>query len=258
MELKHFLLEERDGIGIITIHRPEVRNALNTDCQRELIRLMEWANQQEHLGALIITGSGVKAFAAGADIAAIQTRTMTDVLEGVFPKAFQAVAQCDKPVIAAINGAAYGGGCELAVAADIRIAAENAKFAFPEVGIGIMPGGGGTQRLAKLIGLGRAKEMIMTGRVMSAAEALQTGLVTQVVAQDKLMDEAICTAQRILEKGPLAVRMAKKVVGMALSTDEESGRLLELFSYCMLMASHDRLEGCTAFLEKRMPKFTGR
>jgi len=161
-------------------------------------------------------------------------------------------------VIAAVNGAAYGGGCELAMAADIRIASENAKFALPEVGLGLMPGGGGTQMLSSLVGIGRAKEIIFTGRTVNAEEALQIGLVTGVFQREHLLEEALKIAGKLLEKGPFALRMAKKVINLSLSTDMESGKLLELFGYCMLTASEDRVEGINAFLEKRKPDFMGK
>ena len=255
--MKNFLFDLHDGIALLTINRPEVRNALNTECQLELIDFIDQVNHREDIKAVIITGTGEKAFAAGADIAGLKDRTMVTVLEGVFPKAFKCISECEKPVIAAVNGSAFGGGCELALASDIRIASENAKFCLPELGIGIMPGGGGSRRLARIIGEGRAKEIILTGRVVRAEEAFSIGLVSKVVPGDQLIDAATETAKMILEKGPLAVRLEKKVLNMALSSDEESARLMELFSYCMLIASEDRLEGMNAFLEKRKPQFKG-
>jgi enoyl-CoA hydratase len=194
---------------------------------------------------------------AGADIGALKGRTMVGVLGGVAQGVLRKLAACEKPVIAAVNGLALGGGCELAMACDIRIASENAKFGLPELGLGIIPGAGGTQRLAKLVGLGRAKEMVLTGRAIGAQEALQYGLVTQVVTMSELKQAVMDTAMAIMSKGPLAVRLAKKAVAASLSTDEESGMLLELLSYAVAIASEDRVEGMTAFLEKRAPDFKG-
>jgi enoyl-CoA hydratase len=163
-----------------------------------------------------------------------------------------------KPIIAAVNGFAFGGGCELALACDIRIASENASFALPELNLGILPGAGGTQRLSKIIGLGRAKEIILTGRSITAEEALRYGLVSKVAPLDKLMESAQETARMILAKGPLAVRLAKKCISASLSTDQDAGMFMELLSIGVLFSSEDRMEGVNAFLEKRRPKFQGK
>ncbi|MCL1816974.1 MAG: enoyl-CoA hydratase-related protein [Clostridiales bacterium] len=258
MEFKNFLYEMSDGVVVFTVNRPEVRNALNTECWEEIGRFVDQINMDQEVKLAIITGAGEKAFVAGADISAIKQRTMVDALTGIGQNVLRRLAACEKPVIAAVNGLAFGGGCELAMACDIRIASENAKFGLPELGLGIIPGAGGTQRLAKLVGLGRAKEMILTGRAITAQEALQMGLVTKVTPPGELMAAVGETAKAILAKGPLAVRLAKKAVAAALSTDEESGMLLELLSYTIAVASEDRTEGATAFLEKRVPDFQGK
>lgn len=258
MEFKYFLYEVINGVAVFTVNRPEVRNALNTECWEEIGRFADHINAAEDVKLAVITGAGEKAFVAGADINSLKERTMVSVLGGMVQGVLRRLSACEKPVIAAINGAAFGGGCELAMACDIRIAAENAKFGLPELGLGVIPGAGGTQRLARLIGLGRAKEMILTGRQVTAQEAFQMGLVTQVVPSAVLMDAVMETAGTILSKGPLAVRLAKKVVDISLSTDDESGMLLELLSYAVAIASEDRLEGAAAFLEKRPPDFRGK
>lgn len=258
MEFNHFLYEVRDGIAVFTVNRPEVRNALNTECWEEIGRFADHINTDDSVRLAIITGAGEKAFVAGADIKSLKERTMVSVLTGAAQGVLRRLAACEKPVIAAINGVAFGGGCELAMACDIRIAAQHVKMGLPELGLGIIPGAGGTQRLARLVGLGRAKEMILTGRAVTADEALQIGLVTKVVPAEELMDAALETAGMILSKGPLAVRLAKKAIAASMSTDEESGMQLELLSYAVAMASDDRTEGATAFLEKRPPQFKGK
>ncbi|GHV65280.1 3-hydroxybutyryl-CoA dehydratase [Spirochaetia bacterium] len=258
MEFQNFLCDVKDSVATLTINRPEVRNALNTQCWTEISAFTEYVNTCEDVRLAIITGAGEKAFAAGADIAALRERTMVSVLAGTAQTALRKLAACEKPVIAAINGFAFGGGCELAMACDIRVAADTAKLGLPELNLGILPGAGGTQRLARLIGLGRAKELILTGRAVSADEALQIGLVNKVVPSAELMNATLEMAAGILNKGPLAVRLAKKAIAASMSTDEENGMLLELLSYTIAIASEDRMEGLNAFLEKRTPAFKGK
>ena len=258
MEFRNFIYHLDSGIATLTINRPEVRNALNSQCWEELGAFIQHVDTCDEVRLAVITGSGEKAFAAGADIGALRERTLVSALCSQAQKVLRNVADCEKPVIAALNGVAFGGGCELAMACDIRIAAEHVKMGLPEVGLGVIPGAGGTQRLAKLVGLGRAKEMILTGRAITAQEALQIGLVTKVVSGEKLYEEVRKTANMILEKGPLAVRLAKKAIAASLSTDEESGMRLELLSYAVAIASEDRVEGTCAFLEKRKPNFCGK
>ncbi|MDL2302302.1 enoyl-CoA hydratase/isomerase family protein [Lachnospiraceae bacterium OttesenSCG-928-D06] len=257
MEFQHFLYELVDGVAIFTVNRKEVRNALNAECWEEIGRFVDYVESNDEVRLVIITGAGEKAFVAGADIKALKERSMIDVLGGSAQKVLRKLADCEKPVIAAINGVAFGGGCELALACDIRIAAEHVKMGLPELSLGVIPGAGGTQRLAKLIGLGRAKEMILTGRAVTAQEALQIGLVSMVTPGDNVMTAAKEMAMQILSKGPLAVRLAKKVIAASMSAGEEDGMRLELLSYCVAVASEDRTEGATAFLEKRKPNFKG-
>ena len=257
MDFQNFLYELKDGVVTLTINRPEVRNALNVQCWEELTAFTDHVNHCPDIRLVVITGMGEKAFAAGADIKSLSERTMVSVLEGTAQGALHKLEACWKPVIAAVNGIALGGGCELAMACDLRVAANTAKLGLPELGLGVIPGAGGTQRLARLVGLGRAKELILTGRTITAQEALQIGLVNQVVPPSALMSAVAELGASILSKGPLAVRLAKKAIAASMSTDEESGMMLELLSYVVAMASEDRVEGTKAFLEKRPPVFKG-
>ena len=258
MEYRNFVLDIHGEIAIFTIDREAARNALNAECWLELGDFADRLGSDDGIRLAIITGTGTKAFIAGADINMIRERTVPHALQGTAQGVLRRLENCGKPTIAAVNGYAFGGGCEVAMACDIRIASENASFALPELGLGILPGGGGTQRLAKLIGLGRAKELVLTGRTVSAAEALRIGLVTKVVDNDVLIDECLKDAKSILRKGPLAVRLAKSVMNQSLATDTDAGLLLELLSYAILVGSEDKNEGVQAFLDKRPPDFKGR
>lgn len=258
MEWENFLCQIEHGIAVFTINRPEARNALNSACWAELGTIADYIEQTEEIKVAIFTGSGDKAFVAGADLRFLKARTMVEALEGLAQKTLQRLEDCSKPLIAAINGVAFGGGCELALACDIRIVSDNAKLGLPELGLGVLPGGGGTQRLAKLIGLGRAKELVLTGRAVSAQEAVQIGLASKSVPQEAVLDAAREMAAAILKKGPLAVRITKKLLTASMSTDERAGMLLELFGYGLVIASEDRHEGIDSFFEKRPPEFRGR
>jgi enoyl-CoA hydratase len=259
MEFKNFLLEIDREVAVFTINRPEVRNALNSECWTELGDFVEYLNKSADIKVAIITGAGEKAFAAGADLNALKALTMRDVIHNAAGQVvLKKLENCNKPVIAAVNGVAFGGGCELALACDIRIAAENAKFGLPELGVGVLPGAGGTQRLAKLIGLGRAKEVILAGRIIAADEAVEIGLAFKSVPLKTLLEEAKKIAATIMTKSPFALSLAKKALNAALSTDQETGMLLEQFAFAMAMASEDKVEGIQAFLEKRPPAFKGK
>lgn len=254
----NFKLRIENGIALLVVNRPDYMNALNEDCWKEIAHFSNLLDQRDDIKLAIITGEGEKAFVSGADINFLKKRTSITALQGLASSALMKFECSAKPIIAAINGYAFGGGFELAMACDIRIASENALFALPELGLGILPGGGGTQRLAKLIGLGRAKEMIFTGRRVKAEEALQYGIVSQVVPFKDLMNEAYNMANIILSKGPISLRLAKKCINASLSADQEAGMLLELLSFSVLISSEDRMEGINAFLEKRPAKFEGK
>ncbi|MBP2637199.1 MAG: crotonase [Firmicutes bacterium] len=256
---ENVLMEIDDGIAVITINRPKALNALNIDTLNELKSAALAADAAKNVKVIIITGAGSKSFVAGADIA--QMRDLK-VLEGrqmtmLGQTVFGIIDNLDKPVIAAVNGFALGGGCELAMACDIRIAAETAKFGQPEVNLGIIPGFAGTQRLARLIGKGRAKYYIFTGYMMTATEALELGLADKIVKAEELLDVCRDIAKTIISKAPVAVMMAKKSVNHGLDMDLASGVAYEAEAYTTCFTTGDRVEGMSAFLEKRKANFIG-
>jgi enoyl-CoA hydratase/carnithine racemase len=246
------------GILVATVNRPEARNALNKEAQRELRQLLELASDDTEVRGLIFTGKGDSAFVSGADIAELKDRDLSSGLRGEAQRLFSDVQAFDKPTVAAINGHALGGGCEFALACDIRIAARNARIGLPEVGLGILPGAGGTQRLARHVGLGRAVEMILTGRLLHAEEAHHAGLIAEVVEREDLLDRATEILQGILSKAPLAIRLAKMITRSALDVDENTGLMIERLSQALLYTTQDKREGTEAFLERRQPDFNGR
>jgi enoyl-CoA hydratase len=245
-------------VGLIRINRPEVRNALDSATIQELTTAVTAQIADEAIGAIVITGGGDKVFVSGADINAIRARGRDDGLAAINQSLFAILDRCPKVTIAAINGVAFGGGCELASACDLRVAADHARFGQPEVALGIIPGAGGTQRLPRLIGLGRAKQLILTGDPIDAQTALAWGLVNQVVPAADVVPAAIALAERILSRGPLAVRLAKAAVNASARVDLESGLLVETLAQAICFQSEDKQEGTSAFLEKRPPTFTGR
>jgi enoyl-CoA hydratase len=253
-------MTNEDGLALITVNRPQALNALNCDTLEELRAAVLAADKDPAVRVIIITGAGAKAFVAGADIAQmrglspLEGRDMTILGQEVFA----AIENLAKPVIAAINGFALGGGCELAMACDIRVAAATAKFGQPEVNLGIIPGFGGTQRLSRLIGKGRAKYCIFTGRMMSAQEAYQLGLADKVVEPDELLPVCREIAATIMSKAPVAVMMAKKAINHGLDMDLGSAVAYEAEAYTTCFATADRVEGMTAFLEKRPAAFAGK
>ena len=253
---KNIRLEEREGIWTLTIDRPEARNALDTQTVQELQQALETLDTTKN-GVLLLTGGGDKAFVAGADIASLRARKKAQAFDRINQALFNRIEDWPWPVIAAVNGFALGGGCELALACDIRIASENAKFGLPEASLGIIPAGGGTQRLPRLIGLARAKDWILTGDIYDAQEAWRVGLVSKVVPLDKLMDTAREVAKKILARAPLAVRLAKLSLNQAPRVPLDAGLMIETLIQAILFESKDKYEGMTAFLEKRKPNFTG-
>ena len=245
-------------IATVTIDRQEVRNALNGQVMRDVRAALDGLREDESVGVVVFTGAGEKSFAAGADISELKERTALDALSSGMQRLYDEIEGYEKPTIAAVNGYALGGGCELAMACDIRVAAENAKFGQPEVNLSIIPGAGGTQRLSRLVGVGKATELILTGEVIDAQEAHRIGLVSKVVPQSELMDSAREMASKILSKGPLAIRLAKIAVSRGAETDQDTGMLIERLAQAVLFDSEDKREGTSAFLEKREPNFRGR
>ena len=257
MGYQTLLTEVTGGIALVTINRPEVRNAVSRQVQHDLRCALEEFGADDEVGVVVFTGAGDRAFVAGADIAELKNYTLHTGLASELQRLYDDVEAFEKPTIAAVNGYALGGGCELAMACDIRIAAGNAKFGLPETALSVLPGAGGTQRLARLVGVGRAIEMILTGRVVEAAEAREIGLVTSVVDRDELMATAREVAEQVLAKGPLAVRLAKQVIRSGMDADQRTGMVVERLAQALLYTSEDKLEGATAFLDKRSPSFKG-
>jgi enoyl-CoA hydratase len=231
---------------------------MNIECWEELDSFIDAANVDNDILVVVITGAGDKAFVAGADLQSLKTRTGVEALYGIGQRVLKKIEDSSKPVIAAVNGLAFGGGCEITLACDIRMAADNALFGLPEPALGLSPGAGGTQRLSKLIGLGRAKEVILAGRTISAQEAVQFGLAYKCVPAADLLKETLAVAEGMVQKGPLALRLCKKLVNASMSTDQETGMLLELYSFSILMNSEDKAEGIDAFFAKRKPEYKGR
>ena len=257
-EYETILTGVEGGVGTITINRPHVRNALNTQVVGDLRAALTEFRYDGSVGVVVFTGAGDRAFAAGADIGELREKTMLDALGSTMQQVYDEIEGYEKPTTAAVNGYALGGGCELAMACDIRIASENARFGLPEVTLSIIPGAGGTQRLARLVGKGKAIEMILTGRMINAEEALRVGLVTQVISPEKLPEAARETADDILSKGPLAVRLAKLAVHAGFEADQKTGLVIERLAQAVLFTSEDKREGTSAFVEKREPNFEGR
>jgi enoyl-CoA hydratase len=251
---------EPNNIGILKINRPNVLNALNWDTLGELREFLEDVMPKEELKALIITGAGDKAFVAGADIAQMNEMKERDFQDYVdyAHRVYELIENEPCPSIAAINGYALGGGCELALACDIRIASEKARLGFPEVKLGIFPGWGGTQRVTRVLGLGKTKELVFTGEMVNAEEALRIGLVERVVPHGEIMNEAKKLAGEIAKRGPIAVRLSKTAINAGSEMDLQKALLLEKTLVSLCFDSQDRIEGMKAFLEKREPTFTGR
>jgi len=245
-------------LGIITLNRPEVRNAINPAMREDLSRCFLELEADTDVRAILITG-GPKVFAAGADIAAMVEKTAVEQFSraSLWDLTFR-MEQSRKPIIAAIAGFCLGGGCELAMACDVRIAAESAKFGQAEINIGIIPGGGGTVRLTRLVVLGKAMELVLTGRMISAAEALRINLVNEVVPDEQLMAEAKKMAQVISRHSPVALGLAKYAVQNSVGADLATGRAIDNTCFSLSFASEDKTEGMRAFLEKRKPFYKGK
>lgn len=252
------LAEVRDRIGTITINRPNKRNALSQTVLDEVGGALDAWEHDHGVEAVIFTGAGDKAFIAGADITQLKNYDLAHGLAAGMQRLYDRIQDYSKPTLAAINGVAMGGGLELAMSCDIRIAADSAKMGLPEPALGVLPGAGGTQRISRLIGVGRALELIMTGRVLSAERAERYGLLTDVVPSAQLLETARSTLDAVRSKGPLAVRLAKMVVGQGAETDQRTGLLLERLAQTLLYTTEDKTEGAEAFTQKRSPEFRGR
>ncbi|WP_197058250.1 enoyl-CoA hydratase/isomerase family protein [Brevibacillus thermoruber] len=255
---QNLIVEVEDGIGIIKINRPELRNTLSKDTLLEIEKAIDFHENREDVQVIVITSEGNQSFAAGADIRQLHERTMLEALVPGIQATFRKIELCSKPTIAAINGYALGGGCELAISCDIRIAADHCKIGLPELNLGIIPGGGGTQRLARIVGKGRALEMILTGTLIDAKRAEEIGLVSRAVPYEQLWDAVKETANKIKGKGPVAIRLAKMVINRGYDLDLDSALMMEKLAQTVAFATEDKSEGTKAFLEKRKPEFKNR
>jgi len=253
------LTDISNGVATITINRPDKLNALSLAVRGQFVATLARLEENAEVRVAIVTGAGEKSFVAGADISEFAGRTAVDQFRVMRKyRIFSATEAFAKPLIAAINGFCLGGGCELALACDIRIASERARFGQPEVNLGIMPGGGGTQRLARLVGLGHTYKMVYTGEIINASEALRIGLVEEVVPPERLMDRARELAGAIAKKSPVALQLIKEAIRASVRTPLGEGLRLETALLGLAFSSADKEEGVRAFLEKREPKFEGR
>ena len=259
MSYESILVEKRGAVALVTVNRPDKLNALNATVRRELVEAFASLGADDAVRAIVLAGAGEKAFIAGADIGEFAGRSPLEQRQAMrSDSVYDAAHRCAKPIIAAIHGYCLGGGCELSMACDIRIASEDARLGQPEVNLGIIPGGGGTQRLPRLVGEGYAMKMILTGDFIPAAEALRIGLVDEVVPRDKLLDRALELANKIAEKSPVAVKLAREAIKAARKGNLEEGLELEGNLFAVGFSSEDKEEGVAAFLEKRKPSFKGR
>jgi enoyl-CoA hydratase len=259
MDYKNLIVEIKDQIAMVKINRPKALNALNSETLDELKHVGEALNADRNVLVVIVTGEGDKAFIAGADI--LEMKPMT-ALEGMTfsqrgHEALGMFENMSKPVIAAVNGYALGGGFEVALACDIIYASEKAKVGFPETGLGIFPGFGGTQRTAKLVGLAKAKELIFSAKTITAQEAYEMGLINKVVPHDQLMQDVLDLAGKIRANGPFSVRLAKELINRSLYLDMDSALMVEAKDFGLCFATKDQKEGMTAFVERRKPTFKG-
>jgi len=260
LKLENVLYEKKGAIAYVTLNRPKVLNALNKTTIGELTAAFEDARDDSAVRGVILTGAGDKAFAAGADIAEMANNTAVEAVEATRrgQSLTDLIENLGKPVIAAVNGFALGGGCELAMACTIRFAAENAKFGQPEVKIGVMPGYGGTQRLPRLIGRGRALELILSGDIIDAQNAYRVGLVNEVCPPADLIAHSEAALNKIIANAPLSVKYSLEAVNKGLEAGVAEGLLIEAALFAVCASTQDKKEGTAAFLEKRAPKFTGK
>lgn len=255
-ETQNLVLRHDDaGVSLLTINRPEAHNAMNKHVIARLQELLDEIEIDDSVDVVVFTGAGEKAFVAGADINELAVRKPVDALEAKMQKLYDRISQFPKPTIAAVNGYAFGGGHELALACDIRIASTNAQFALPETGLGIIPAAGGTQRLARVIGIGRASDMILSGRRLKAEQAFNAGLITELVEPEGLLEAAAELAHKVAARGILANKLAKLVINRGFDVDHETGMLLEQLAQGLAYSSAERHEGTKAFFGKRTPDF---
>lgn len=256
MTFSNLFINREGSIVILTINRPEFLNALNTAVIEDLTMAIEMLEKDDSVNVIIITGSG-KSFVAGADISEMKSKTVSEAktFSNLGSKLFRKIELMNKPVIAAVNGYALGGGCELAMACDIVIASDNAKFGQPETGLGIIPGYSGTQRLPRLVGVKKAKELIFTADIINAEEAERIGLLNKVVPCDQLISISLDLAKKIASKGQTSVKYAKNAINGGIEVDMDTGISIEENLFALCFASEDQKEGMSAFLEKRKPNF---
>lgn len=259
MSYQYLQLEQADGIAVMTINRPDALNAIDNAVLAEIKHAFAALEDEKGIGVIIFTGAGDKAFVAGGDVAYMSRMSLPEARQFVYggQAVLLSIERSSKVTIAAINGYALGGGTELALACDIRLAAENAQLGLPETSLGLLPGWGGTQRMARLLGSGLAKELIFTARRVKAEEALRIGLVNRVVPRAELLSEARAMAQQILRNSPIAVQQSKRAINQGLQTSIDQGLAIEAEAWLVLFATHDRKEGTSAFAEKRTAQFTG-
>ncbi len=257
MTYSTILVSKQDGYAIVQFNRPDVLNALNMKLMEELVEALEALDKDDEVRAVIVTGNE-KAFAAGADIKEMSDASAVEMLIRDQFARWDRIRKIKKPIIAAVSGFALGGGCELSMSCDMIIASETAKFGQPEINIGVMPGAGGTQRLTRAVGKAKAMEMVLTGKMISADEALRWGLVNKVVPVEYYLEEAKALAKEIASKPPVAVRLAKEAVLKSFDTTIEGGLEFERRNFYLLFASDDQKEGMKAFVEKRKPEWKGK
>ncbi|MGI6453253.1 MAG: short-chain-enoyl-CoA hydratase [Syntrophomonadaceae bacterium] len=258
--MSNVILEKKGRVAVLVINRPQALNALNKDTLLDIQRGVEDVRDDDSIDVLIITGAGDRAFVAGADITfMVEMQPMEARNFGQLgSEVLRLIETMEKPVIAAINGFCLGGGCELAMACDFRICSEKAKFGQPEVGLGVTPGFGGTQRLPRIVGIGMAKQLLYTGDIINANEALRIGLVNYVVPSEDLMSNVMEIAKKIASRGQTSVRLCKAVVNAGMQTDIDSALVIEKDAFGLCFATEDQKEGMKAFTEKRQPNFTGK
>jgi len=260
MEYQHLTIHRGAGTATITFNRPAALNAMNTETMQELASALASCRADEAVRVIILTGSGDKAFIAGADIEEMKNMPAVDALTflELGHRTLRALETMEKPVIAAVNGLALGGGAEITLACDIRFASDRARFGVPEVSIGLIPGWGGTQRLPRLVGMGRAKELILSGDMIDAARAYEIGLVNRVIPHEKLMAETTAFAEKLAARPAFAVKMAKQSINYGFDLSLDNAIQLEAQCCAQCFSTQDQKEGMTAFLEKRPPRYVGR